>query len=288
MDPRFLFAGVVFVASGLATTGARAQTPAPAFVESAASVPVDDQRISIRVCRPDVAGKAPLVVVNHGSPAKSELRPAMAPTSCTHEVATWFLRRGYVVAFPLRRGYGENGGKWVENYGRCDNPDFVRGGLATADDIGAAVRHLQTLAFVRPSGAIVVGQSAGGWGTIALASRKPETVAAFVNFAGGRGGWAQGRPDTNCDPAALVRSAGIYGSTARTPMLWIYTANDTFFAPAISKAMHEAFVAAGGRADFKMLEAFGTDGHGLFFARNGSRIWGPLLEPFLAAHRAAD
>ncbi len=212
----------------------------------------------------------------------------MAPTSCTHEVATWFLRRGYVVAFPLRRGYGENAGAWAENYGRCDNPDFARGGLATAADIDAAVRHLQTLAFVRPKGTIVVGQSAGGWGTIALASLNPETVAAFVNFAGGRGGWAQGRANTNCSPAALVRSAGLYGSKARAPMLWIYTANDTFFAPEISKAMHEAFVAAGGRAELRMLAAFGTDGHGLFFARNGSRVWGPLLEPFLAANSTTD
>jgi len=286
MVPRILFAAAVFVACG--PGAASAQTLTPPFAESIASVPIDGQSISIRVCRPDVAGRAPLVVVNHGSPAKSDQRPAMAPTSCTHEVATWFLRRGYVVAFPLRRGYGENAGKWAENYGRCDNPDFVRGGLATAADIEAAVRHLQTLAFVRPNGAVVVGQSAGGWGTIALASRKPETVAAFVNFAGGRGGWALGRPNTNCSPAALVRSAGAFGATARAPMLWIYTTNDTFFAPEISKAMHEAFVAAGGRADFTMLAAFGTDGHSLLLARNGSRVWGPLLEPFLAAHRAAD
>jgi hypothetical protein len=71
-------------------------------------------------------------------------------------------------------------------------------------------------------------------------------------------------------------------------MLWIYTTNDTFFAPEISKAMQEAFVAAGGRADFTMLAAFGTDGHSPLFARNGSRVWGPLHEPFVAAHRAAD
>ncbi|MBI3505735.1 MAG: prolyl oligopeptidase family serine peptidase [Proteobacteria bacterium] len=212
----------------------------------------------------------------------------MNPTGCSHEVATWFLRRGYVVAFPLRRGYGANGGRWAEEYGRCDNPDFARGGLATAADIDAAIRHLHTLAFVRPKGTIVVGQSAGGWGTVAYASAAPAAVAAFVNFAGGRGGWAQGRANTNCAPAALVKAAGAFGRTARAPMLWIYTENDTFFAPEISKAMHGAFVAAGGKAELRLLPAFGTDGHNLFFGRDGSRVWGSVVEPFLAANGTAD
>ncbi len=280
-----LLALTVVAAIGAGAPATRAQVPAS---DTLVTVPVRGQDISIRICRPEGPDTAPLVVVNHGSPAKPEQRPAMSPTACTHEVAAWFLRRGYVVAFPLRRGYGANGGAWAENYGRCDSPDFVRGGLETAADIDAAVRHLHTLAFVRPKGTIVVGQSAGGWGTVALASRTPETVAAFVNFAGGRGGWAQGRANTNCVPSALVRSAGYYGATARAPMLWIYTENDTFFAPDLSKAMHGAFVAAGGKAEFTLLAAFGNDGHGLFFARNGSRIWGPLVEPFLAANRATD
>ncbi|MBL8834071.1 MAG: prolyl oligopeptidase family serine peptidase [Rhodospirillales bacterium] len=276
----------LLVLTVLAALGAA--SPFAHATESVVSVPVGGQKISIRICRPEGRDTAPLVVVNHGSPAKPEQRPGMAPTACTHEVAVWFLRRGYVVAFPLRRGYGDNGGPWAEDYGRCDSPDFVRGGLETAADIEAAVRHLHTLDFVRPKGTIVVGQSAGGWGTVALASRAPATVAAFVNFAGGRGGWAQGRANTNCVPSALVRSAGYYGATARAPMLWIYTENDTFFAPDLSKAMHGAFVAAGGKAEFAMLPAFGNDGHGLFFARNGSRIWGPLVEPFLAANRTPD
>lgn len=277
----FLLTALVAWSSGPAL----AQAPAS---EALVSIPVRGQDISIRICRPEGRDTAPLVVVNHGSPPKPEKRPGMAPTACSHEVAAWFQRRGYVVAFPLRRGYGANGGAWAENYGRCDSPDFVRGGLETAADIDAAVRHLHSLAYVRPEGTIVVGQSAGGWGTVALASRTPETVAAFVNFAGGRGGWAQGRANTNCAPSALVRSAGHYGASARAPMLWIYTENDTFFAPDLSKAMHGAFVAAGGKAEFALLPAFGNDGHGLFFARNGSRIWGPLVEPFLAANRAPD
>src|SRR5882757_6428184 len=41
-------------------------------------------------------------------------------------------QRGYMVALPLRRGYGETGGPWRENYGSCGNPDYYRAGLVTA------------------------------------------------------------------------------------------------------------------------------------------------------------
>ena len=285
MNRRRLIAVLAFC---LAAAGVAAQAPESQPRETLVQVLVENQPITIRICRPNAAVPAPLVVINHGSPAKPEQRPTMTPTACNHEVTTWFLRRGYIVAFPLRRGYGTNAGAWAEEYGRCGDPDFTRGGLTTAADIDAAVRHLHTLPLVRTQGTIVVGQSAGGWGTIAYASTVPASVAAFINFAGGRGGWAQGRANTNCAPHALIRSAGTYGRTARAPMLWIYAENDTFFSPDISKAMYDAFVAAGGKAEFRLLPAFGSDGHGLFNGRGGSQIWGGVVEPFLAAHRFAN
>jgi pimeloyl-ACP methyl ester carboxylesterase len=132
---------------------------------------------------------------------------------------------------------------------------------------------------------VVVGQSAGGWATLALAAEPPEGVGAFVAMAAGRGGWARG-PNTNCRPELLASTAGRFGATARLPMLWVYTENDSFFAPAIAKAMHEAFTAAGGRAELKQLPAWRRDGHGLFFGQTGSDTWGPLVEEFLRANRA--
>ena len=279
---------IAVLAFCLAAATSAAQTSDSQPLESLVQVQVGNQPITIRICRPNANVPAPLVVINHGSPPKPEQRPTMKPTACNSEVATWFLRRGYIAAFPLRRGYGENGSNWPEEYGRCSDPDFTRGGLATATDIDAAVRHLHALPLVRTQGTIVVGQSAGGWGTIAYASTAPASVAAFINFAGGRGGWAQGRANTNCAPHALIRSAGTFGKTARAPMLWIYTENDTFFSPDISKSIYEAFVAAGGKAEYRLLPPFGSDGHGLFFGRGGSQIWGSVIEPFLAAHRAAN
>lgn len=234
------------------------------------------------VMRPPGEDARTLVIINHGSPAKSTERPGMKPGYRT--AAEWFLRRGNVVALPMRRGYGETGGNWAEEYGSCNSPDFVRGGLESAKDINAALTYLMTQPFVDPSRAIVVGQSAGGWASVALASLNPPKVAAIVDFAGGRGGYAGGRPNSNCSPERLIEAAGKFGKTARVPMLWIFTQNDLFFAPSISRPMFDAFTAAGGKAEYQLLPAFGRDGHSLFGASQGPAIWAPLVTRFLAAH----
>ncbi|HEY4249767.1 MAG TPA: hypothetical protein VGM87_01125, partial [Roseomonas sp.] len=100
---------------------------------------------------------------------------------------------------------------------------------------------------------------------------------------GGRGGWSEGSANTNCRPDLLATAAGDYGRTARIPTLWLYTANDTFFAPAIARSLHAAYTAGGGVAEFHPLAGFGRDGHRLFFGQGGSAIWGGEVGPWLAA-----
>ncbi len=256
------------------------------------SIPVQEARgdvvqLSARICRPAGDAPAALVIINHGSPAKPEDRPKMQLGRCEQEAAQWFLRRGYVVVFALRRGYGQTGGEWAEGYGECSNPQFFRGGLSTARDIDAIVAYATALDFVRPDGVVVVGHSAGGWGTIAYDSRPHPKVAAFINFAGGRGGHRNNIPNSNCREDVLVEAAGRYGGTASTPMLWIYASNDSFFAPRLAGALWRAFTAAGGKGDFEQLGPSGKDGHGLFSQPGGAKTWGPLVESYLAQQRAA-
>jgi dienelactone hydrolase len=255
--------------------------------EALYSVPVVDAGgrttfLKTRVCRPPGEGPSTLVVINHGSPPNADDRPKMKLGSCGQAAAEWFTARGYVVVFALRRGYGETGGVWAEDYGGCDHPDYLRAGLETARDIDAVVHFATRLPFVRPQGAVVVGQSAGGWGTIAYDSVPHDNVAAFVVMAGGRGGHRKNRPNDNCRPELLVESAGRYGATAVTPMLWIYTANDSYFAPTLARAMWEAFSKTGGKADLEQPGPYDGDGHHLFFGPGGSVIWGPLLERYLS------
>jgi dienelactone hydrolase len=233
-----------------------------------------------RLCLTQVRSPAPLVVVNHGSPPDAKKRLTRTPAPCG-PVARFFTSRGYTVAFPLRRGYGETGGRWAESYGRCDSADFVAGGQATADDIAAALDYLLHQPYIAKGGTVIVGQSAGGWGTLAFAARNPEGIAAFINFAGGRGGHRNNRPNSNCSPDALVASAGVFGKSTRQPTLWIYTENDSFFAKELSGRMHAAYTASGGRARYELLPAFGDDGHNLFSGKGGIEIWGPIVDRWL-------
>lgn len=239
--------------------------------------------IAMRVCRAPGTAPARLVVINHGSPGNPRAREPMRPGSCDSEAVRWFLARGMTAALPLRRGYGGDGNDWPESYGRCDSPDFVSGGRETARDIAAAIAYGLTIPGVRADApVVVVGQSAGGWGAMALAAENRPEVGALINFAGGRAGRRGGVPNANCRPDLLVATAGRFGARARAvPMLWIYTANDSFFAPDRARELHAAWRAAGGEARLHQLGPFGEDGHALFGARGGSRIWGPIVEAYL-------
>ncbi len=236
-----------------------------------------------RVCYPDGPGPFRVVAIAHGSPPDASERPLMKLGSCSGEVARWFLERGFIVVFALRRGYGATGGAWAEGFGKCpDKVDFVRAGLETARDDDAVIAYATTLPRARRDGAVVVGQSAGGWGTLAYNSIAHARVAALVNMAGGRGGHDGGVRNHNCRADLLEAAAKSFGATATTPMLWIYTQNDSFFAPEIAERLHEMFISAGAHAELHILDPFGGDGHLLFNSLGGSHYWGPLVEAYLA------
>jgi dienelactone hydrolase len=231
------------------------------------------------VFRPPGEQRAPLVVVNHGSPDNAAERPRMTRPRFT-AISSYFVSRGYVVVLPLRRGYGATGGRWAEEYGRCETPDYARAGLETAADIRAAIDFMRAQSFVAADRTIVVGQSAGGWGTLALSSLNPPGVPGMIDFAGGRGGH-QPVPGGVCGPDFLVKGAAKFGSTARVPLLWITTANDSFFEPGLVARMVAAYNGAGGQAIHKALGSFGRDGHSLAGSEAAAGIWEPLVGAFL-------
>ena len=102
----------------------------------------------------------------------------------------------------------------------------------------------------------------------------------MIDFAGGRGGH---QPVVgNCTPSELVKAAGRYGATARVPLLWISSANDTFFEPKLVQQMAAAYNGAGGRATHRPVGPFGNDRHNLASSDSGAPIWQPLVSEFLA------
>lgn len=222
---------------------------------------------------PNAPAPHPLALISHGSPRNvgGKLARSLYPAS-----SRWFAERGFVVVTLSRRGYGDSQGWRAEDNGPCASPNYPNAIAATADDITAGVRYLRTQSFVDGRRVLLVGQSAGGAGSIAAAARNPEGVVAVLNFAGGRGSRADGEV---CDADALVRAVAAFGSTSRVPTLWVYAENDKYFAPAVARAMFDGFKARGGTGEFLPMPPFDQDGHRLFGF--GVKVWGAPVGDFL-------
>ena len=239
-----------------------------------------------RVCRPEGDTPARVAVLNHGT---GLTRAILEPQSCDAEAPSWFLRHGYMVVQPIRRGYGATGGPdsayniaGPQGIRRCDDLQPAAISLESARDVVATVEYATALPGARPDSAVVVGASTGGYTTIAYNSLPHPKVAAVVNVSGGIGGRIGGAIGQVCHADRMVEGAGKFGATAVTPMLWLYATNDSFFSPDLGRAMHAAYTAAGGKAEFVEPGVYERDGHAMFSGIGGSRLWGPPLGRYLA------
>ena len=99
---------------------------AGAFVEEELRIPfsADSGSFEALLVRPDAPGRYPLALINHGSPRSGADRPNMTPLSMLPE-AVEFARRGWAAVVVMRRGYGGSGGGWAEDYGACNNPNYL-------------------------------------------------------------------------------------------------------------------------------------------------------------------
>jgi dienelactone hydrolase len=239
--------------------------------------PEPDAAVPAVLFRPAGEGPFPLALIAHDS-TQNALRRAEMPQPEYRALAAWLVARGYAVLVPERPGHGATGGKYLEDQGGCDDANYSRAGYATADSIKAALSYLRDQPFIRPGGAVILGHSAGAWGALALAGEDPKAVAAIIAFAPGRGGHANDQPNQVCAPRTLMSSAGEFGEDAQVPVTWLVATNDSYFTPEFSRQMADAFKAGGDKVDFRVLPAFGSEGHGLAEADGGERIFGPALE----------
>jgi dienelactone hydrolase len=218
--------------------------------------------------RPPGEGPFPLAIVAHAT-SQNVLRRAQMPQPEYRALAAWLVARGFAVLVPERPGHGATGGPYLEDQGGCDEADYAKAGRATADSIAAALEFLREQPFARRDGTVIVGHSAGAWGALALAARNPQGLSAIVAFAPGRGGHANDLPNQVCAPHTLISAAAEFGKSARVPVTWLVAANDTYFSPALSRQMADAFRAGGGRVDFRVLAASGSEGHWLVETESG-------------------
>jgi dienelactone hydrolase len=251
-------------------------------------VPGTDARIVVTSFRPPGRGPFPWIVLSHGTAVTLEDNRAIGRSRNPQLAAQW-VRRGYAVLVPVRRGYGASGGEHLgDSYGSCERPDFRRAGEGAALDLLATVQWARGSTDLDPRRWMLVGQSAGGFASIYTASRQPEGLVAVLAFAPGRGG----RPDTHPgQPCMAERLAELFASIApriAVPVLWFYAENDEFVGPAAQQLWFQSFRAAGGRGELIVIPPFPERrGHGVLPSPVGEPLWTAAVAGFFRSQRIA-
>jgi dienelactone hydrolase len=230
--------------------------------------PAGDRPAHAVLFRPPGDGPFRLALIAHAT-TQNVLRRAQMPQPEYRPLAAFLVARGFAVLVPERLGHGATGGDYFEDQGGCDEAGYVRSARATAGEIMSAVQFLRDQRFIRHDGAVILGHSAGGWGALALASEDPSVISAIIAFAPGRGGHANDLQNKICAPHTLVAAAATFGKDARLPVTWLVAANDTYFSPAFSRKLADAFRGGGGRVAFRVLPSSGSEGHWMAETESG-------------------
>jgi dienelactone hydrolase len=238
-------------------------------------------RLEVVIDKPAGDGPFPLVVFNHGSTGNGRQPGIFGMTSWSPNVAHFFVKKGWMVAFPQRRGRGRSDGLYDEGF----EPDRAKGytcdparSLAGADralgDIEAAVTALRERPDVSSDRIVVGGISRGGILSMVYAGVHPEQVRGVVNFVGGWVGEGC-RSSGDINGALFRRGAKFADST-----LWLYGRHDTFYSIGHSRSNFDAFTRAGGRGDFMEFDVPTGNGHGLSAHPD---LWTGPVEKYLTA-----
>ena len=209
-------------------------------------------RLETVIFKPPGPGPFPLAVFNHGSTGG---RPELArQTWVSLEVADFLNKRGWLVAFPQRRGRGRSDGVYDEEFNRTSKPALSVADRASTD-IDTALATLRRRQDVAPGRILIGGHSRGGVLSIAYAGTYPEQTLGVINFVGG---WLSER-----SPAAEFVNQALFERGARYagPTIWLYGIGDHFYSIAHSKKNFAAFEKAGGQGKFFEFDRPSDIGH---------------------------
>jgi dienelactone hydrolase len=280
---------VAFVVVLAAVSPARAADPTDASLREeiqSVSVPAADAKIVVTTYRPRASGPFPWIVMSHGTATTAEANRTIGRFRALNPIREW-VKRGYAVVVPVRRGYGASGGdKFGDSYGSCKRPDFRGAGEGAALDLLATIEWAKTQKDLDPKRWLLVGQSAGGFASIYTASKRPDGLVAVLAFAPGRGGRPDTHPGLPCAPDPVAKLFASIAPDVAVPVLWFYAENDAFIGPAAAKLWFESFRAAGGRGDFVMLPPFPENrGHGVYPSATGTPLWTAAVATFFRSQQ---
>ncbi|WKL17742.1 CocE/NonD family hydrolase [Comamonas testosteroni] len=278
----------VLLSAALAMPMAGAAEPAvqrmdariPVWVPASGDSPAHRAELAGHVYRPQGQGPWGLIVLSHGTPSGKEAREAM--TDRYGPQASALAELGYVVVTGLRRGYGASDGPLADRYGSCDAPDYAHAAQEAARDVAAIMTYGQKLPYVDGSHVLLLGKSAGGFASLALAAQQPAGLRGVVNFAGGRGSQPQMREKAAvCGEAQLLKTVAGFAATSRVPQLWIYAENDSYFRPPLVRKMAQSYLATGQNLKLVFAPSSGAEGHQFFDRAANIGQWLPQVREFL-------
>ncbi len=217
----------------------------------------------------------PFVLLLHGRPTTPEAFARMGILSYPAN-ARWLVEQGFAVLTPTRIGYGQTGGPDVEFAGNCDAKDYRRPLLAMHSEVRQLLGFARHWPAVDVRHGLVLGESFGALGALALGNGSQPGVLGVVNVAGGDGGDFT-QPDHPCASDAVSRAFGGLGASARLPSLWLYSRNDHLWGNLLPRQWFASYQQAGGQGRFVELEDVPGNGHFMFNRR--PLTWhAPLLE----------
>jgi dienelactone hydrolase len=226
-------------------------------------------QLETTIFRPPGPGPFPLVVMNHGKALGN-------PHSQTRDrfivLSREFVKRGYAVVIPMRKGFSKSTGEYVEHV--CN---MAANGQEQANDLQNTLEYVVRQSWADKDRILIAGQSYGGLATMAFGTRHFPGVKGLINFAGGlriHGGSCEWQSN-------LVAAFAEFGARTNVPSLWFYGENDSHFDPALAGKMHDAYVRSGIQAKLVAFGPFKKDAHGMSSSSEGVRIWWPETEKFL-------
>ena len=213
---------------------ARAPTP---FTENGQPVSLE-----VVLFKPLEEGRFPTVVMNHGSTGNGSDVSRFGITFTNKAINQYFVERGWMVAYPQRRGRGKSDGLYDEGFKldrssySCQENLTLPGADRALDDLNVATDWLRSRADVDTTRMLVGGSSRGGILSVAYVAQRPEVYLGAINFVGG---WiAEGCGDF----LSVNRTLFVAGAAFPGPSLWLYGANDSFYILAHSRTNFDSFM----------------------------------------------
>ena len=124
-------------------------------------------------------------MINHGSTGTGDNPASFVQTWINPDIADFLNERGWIVAFPQRRGRGKSDGRMTKGSPRdrvkgytCDPEISLAGAYRALQDIEAAISVIRRRTDVASSPILIGGQSRGGVLSVAYAGGHPEQISA--------------------------------------------------------------------------------------------------------------